>query len=126
MHPQLTGRSGEQPCCSKSLSGGHSNKSDITGQSSLIFACCNQNEELFDNNNIQSDYRNIYKKEEHYFQSDIDKQIKERFVYPTKQIYQLIEFLESRRLRSVENLVVLISAILGGAIGAILIILLSN
>lgn len=85
-----------------------------------------ESEELFDNNNIQSDYRNIYKKEEHYFQSDIDKQIKERFVYPTKQIYQLIEFLESRRLRSVENLVVLISAILGGAIGAILIILLSN
>jgi len=86
-----------------------------------------ESEELFDNNNIQSDYRDIYfKGEEHYFQSDIDKQIKERFVYPTKQIYQLIEFLESRRLRSVENLVILISAILGGAIGAILIILLSN
>lgn len=78
------------------------------------------------NNITQRDYRDIYLgREEQYFQSDIDKQMKERFVYPTKQTGELISFFESRRVKSVEILVVLTSAILGGVIGALLTILLS-
>lgn len=61
-----------------------------------------------------------------WFQPYIDKRIKQQISYPTGQIGQLVSFLESRRVKSVETLVVLVSALLGGTIGALLTLLLST
>lgn len=83
--------------------------------------------DIYVQNIIQKDYRNIYlDRKNEYFRYYVDNQIKERFIYPTKEMHQLISFFESRRAKSVEVFVVLISAILGGSIGALLTILLTK
>jgi len=76
---------------------------------------------------IQTRYGSVCSgREGAYFQSYIDNQIQERISCPTKEVGQLISFFEGRRVKSVETLVLLGSAILGGAIGALLTILLSK
>ncbi len=77
--------------------------------------------DLISNNITQISYRDIYlDREKEYFQSYIDKKMKELFIYPTKETRELISFFESRRVKSVEVFVVLISAVVGGVIGALL------
>ncbi len=85
-------------------------------------------DKIFSNYVQQKDYRYIYseKKIETYFQSYIDKEIKKQFVCPTKQPFQLISFFEGRRIKGIENFMILISAIMGGVIGSLLTILLSK
>ena len=46
--------------------------------------------------------------------------MKERYKQPTAQRMQLVSFIESRRTHKGENLAVLLAAILGGTVGAIL------
>lgn len=83
--------------------------------------------ELFDNNSIQESYSAIYQYTEgRCFQPYIDEQIKGQYKYPTKEISQLINFAETKKVKSIERLVVLIAALLGGAIGALITILLAN
>ena len=86
-----------------------------------------ESNELFHRNIILRHYRNIYSdKKETYFQFYVNKKIKDRFTYPTKQGVELISLFESRRIKSVEIFVVLISAMIGGGIGALLTIFLSK
>lgn len=76
---------------------------------------------------IQRDYKDLwFGREELYFQSYIDRRVEERMSYPTEEARQLISFFEGRRVKSVEILVVLGSAMLGGGIGALLTKLLSK
>ena len=83
--------------------------------------------EVSDNDTIDEDYRSIYPYgTEQCFQSYIDEEIKGQYSYPTEQINQLISFVESRRVKSLERFVVLIAAVLGGSIGALLTILLAS
>jgi len=87
-----------------------------------------ESDEIFFNSIKQKDYRDIYsdKKIETYFQSYIDNEIKEQLTYPTKQTFQLISFFERRRIKNIENFMILISAVIGGVIGSLLTILLSK
>lgn len=86
-----------------------------------------QSNEIDLHHDIQTHHRHIRSgRKELYFESEIDDEIKERMSYPTKEIRELVSFFESRRARTIETLVVLGSAIVGGAIGGLLAILLSN
>lgn len=78
-------------------------------------------------NFIQQSYRNIFNDtEEHNFQYYIDNEIENRSTYPTNEIYQLFSFFENRSLKRAEMLIVLIAAIIGGGIGALLTMLVSQ
>lgn len=74
----------------------------------------------------QKDYEDLYLQgQETYLQFYIENGMRQRRSYPTTQTRQLITFLEGRRAKSLDTLVVLASALLGGAVGALLTILLS-
>lgn len=76
---------------------------------------------------IRNDYNDVYShQEEEYLKSYIDEQIKKDYSYPTEDMHKLIDFLEGRRTKTIEYFIALLSAILGGAIGSILTILLSK
>lgn len=69
----------------------------------------------------QNEYNEIYHvKDQTFFQPFIDNELNEQINYPIKQISQLVTFFESRRVKSVELLIVLVAALIGGAIGALL------
>lgn len=51
---------------------------------------------------------------------DVDKEIKNKIQYPTQEISRLVQFFEDRRNGSVETLVVIVAAILGGVVGALI------
>jgi len=89
-----------------------------------------ESEEPFLNNHKQGIYDGIYSgKKITYFQSYFDDEM-EQITYPTKERKQLLNFFESRRTKSIEIYMILISAIIGGVIGtligALLTILLSK
>jgi hypothetical protein len=69
----------------------------------------------------ENDYRELYQsKEPSLFKEFIDKEIKEKYNYPTKQVADLISFIESRRVKSIELITILIASILGGIFGALI------
>lgn len=75
---------------------------------------------------IQVSLDSIYSgKEVIIFKTDIDKAIQLDYSYPTKEMTQLLNFFEQRRVKSLEMLIVIISAIIGGSIGALITILLA-
>jgi hypothetical protein len=72
----------------------------------------------------QNAYRETFSiKEQIIFQTFIDKELEDKMNYPAKQTSDLVSFFENRRVKDVEYFIVLIAAILGGTIGAILTIL---
>ena len=79
-----------------------------------------ESEELWFKNSLQKRYRGLFSMGSVCFQGYIDRELKNRTVYPVKEITRLIDFFESRREKTIESLVVLIAAILGGAVGALL------
>lgn len=83
---------------------------------------------IFFNSTIQNDYRDIYsdKKIDTYFQSYIGNEIKEQLTYPTKQTFQLISFFERRRIKSIENFMIFITAIISAIIGGVIVALLTK
>lgn len=85
-------------------------------------------DKIFSNYVQQKDYRSIYseKKIETYFQSYIDDRIKRQFVCPIKQAFQLINFFEGRRIKSIENFVIFITAIISAIIGGVIVALLTK
>ncbi|MBA7492338.1 hypothetical protein ES702_02888 [subsurface metagenome] len=87
-----------------------------------------ESDEIFFNSTIQNDYRYFYsdKKVDTYFQSYIDNRIKEKLTYPAKQRFQLISFFEGRRIKSVENFVIFITAIISAVIGGVIVVLLTK
>ena len=85
-----------------------------------------ESEELYFDNTNQKDYRDLFSMRGGCFQPYIDKEINNRIVYPTKEMSRLISFFESRRTKAVESLVVLIAATLGGGVGALLTVLLTE
>lgn len=82
---------------------------------------------IFKDSLQQNEYKEIFSvKEEIFFKTLIDKKLEEKLDYPVKQTTDLINFFESRRVKSLELITALIAAILGGAIGALLTISLQN
>ncbi len=81
---------------------------------------------LFSDNYLGEHCRDLYPGQKGgYFRSYIESSLKERAPYPTEQLSQLTNLLESRRTKHVEVLVILLSAMLGASIGALLTILVS-
>ena len=77
--------------------------------------------DIYNNGIKQNEYNEVYRlKDEMFFKSFIDKEIEEKYEYPVKQITELVKFYEGRRVKSVELIIAIIAAILGGAIGAFL------
>ena len=86
-----------------------------------------EKKELFRHNIIQMDYRNMYfEGKQECFKYYIDRLIKERLTYPIDQLNRLIKFFESWKLKGFDILTLLISAIIGGTIGALLTLLVTK
>ena len=54
-----------------------------------------------------------------YLRDEVEKAVKDLGEYPIEEVYRLIKFLEGRRSKQIELLVVLIAAIAGGIVGGI-------
>jgi len=80
-----------------------------------------EGENIFNNNFYKNNYNQTFLIDEGvYFKKFIDKEIEEIQDYPIKQTTELINFLESRRVKSVELTMAIIAAIIGGAIGSLI------
>lgn len=76
---------------------------------------------LFSDEFSNKSYQDIYTTSiDCYLQFFIDKEIKQKKLFPINETIQLVNFFESRRVKSVELLFLILSAIFGGAIGALL------
>jgi len=76
---------------------------------------------IYINSLQQNEYNDTFSiKDEIFFKSLIDKELEEKLDYPIKQTTDLIQFFESRRVKSLELTTSLIAAILGGLIGALI------
>lgn len=83
--------------------------------------------EIYLNSIRQNEYNEVYKaKDELYFKNFIDKEREEKYVYPVKQVTELVKFYEGRRVKSVELIIAIVAAILGGTIGTMLTIYLQT
>jgi hypothetical protein len=89
----------------------------------IIFEC----NDIFRTTEVTEEYDRVYSKEEPTFlKYYIDKQRENKPSYPTRQINELALFFENHRSKALEMLVVLLSALLGGAAGSLLTIVLSR
>lgn len=80
-----------------------------------------EGQSIFDNNYYQNNYNQTFLIDEDvYFKTFIDKKMEENQNYPIKQTTELINFFESRRVKSIELTMAIIAAIVGGAIGSII------
>jgi hypothetical protein len=76
---------------------------------------------------IASQYRDTYaKSERRYLKPELDEAVKDEFVAPASQISQLIQLFETRRSKRFDALMLLVSAVLGGAVGSLLTFLLTR
>lgn len=76
---------------------------------------------------ISNSYRDSYSNDERSFiKSYVDEEIAQQPSFPTKQANELALFLENRRSKSIELLVVLLSALVGGIAGSVITILVSG
>jgi len=79
-----------------------------------------QIQEAFQKANREEDYRSVYENNQPtYLQSDVDEEIKQLPNFPTESVLSLTGFLETRRSKALEWLILLLAAILGGAAGAV-------
>ena len=79
----------------------------------------------FEKNHIVNDHhmktgnRKIYQgKEFAFLKGFLESALKDRPIFPTRQMSELVEFIEKRRSRNLESLMVLIAAVTGALIGA--------
>ena len=80
-------------------------------------------ENVYDKIAIQNSYNQTYSSEnEILFKTFIDKELDKKDVYPTTQTIDLITFFESKRIKNLELIIAIFAAMLGGAIGALLMI----
>ncbi|MEZ4866736.1 MAG: hypothetical protein R3C14_35780 [Caldilineaceae bacterium] len=81
-----------------------------------------ESEQLFYSTQIEDSYRNTYSSERPslVLKKYVDDTIQSRVEYPTRSLLELANLFEGRREKAVESVIVLISAILGGVVGALL------
>ena len=76
---------------------------------------------------LQKYHRSIYSHGlQTVFRSFVDEEMKDQFPYPTDEYARITEFLEARRVKSVESFFVIVAAIIGGVVGSLVTIYLSN
>jgi hypothetical protein len=83
-----------------------------------------EGDQILGANYIREAYRHTYKADTvPYLREMVDRNMAERAAYPTEQVRSLLQLFETRRLSATELRVVLISAISGGAVGAVVTVL---
>lgn len=76
---------------------------------------------IVDQNRVDEGYRSTYERQDSTFlRSFLESALKSRPVFPTKQVTDLVVFIEARRSKSVELLTVLIAAAVGGIVGSLI------
>jgi hypothetical protein len=82
---------------------------------------------ILKDNVLRDSYRDTYLSDTiPYLQEIVGRRMEERASYPTEQVSRLIQLFETRRLTAAELRVILISAISGGTIGALVTVLLEG
>jgi len=78
-----------------------------------------ERDRIFAKEAIKNDYKDVYSDRwASHFLNFVDKARKEAETYPTKELIQLLSFLEEKRAKNMELLTLFFSAIIGGGIGA--------
>jgi len=86
-----------------------------------------EKENIFANEGIKNDYKCIYSdKWDSHFKTFIDNAMKEQETYPTRELIQLLSYLEDKRAKNLELITMFVSAIIGGGIGALITLLMTN
>lgn len=86
-----------------------------------------ESDSIFATRSLQNSYRHVYSSDSPpYLREIVDKEMEERQTYPTEQTKSLLQLYEARRLSSLELRVVVISALSGGAFGAVMTALLGG
>lgn len=86
-----------------------------------------ERDSIFVKKRIGSDYKDVYSDRwASHFHNFIDKAMTEEETYPTKEIIQLLSYLEDKRAKNMELLTMFFSAIIGGAIGGLITLLLTK
>jgi hypothetical protein len=75
---------------------------------------------IFNNNDRNREFKELYRQEDNLFKQVIEKDYYDDYEYPVNQAKELLCFIEGRRIKNIEIIIALISAIIGGVIGAIL------
>lgn len=76
---------------------------------------------ILDEHYTNTAYRSLYKsKNSAFMRSFLESALKDRPVFPTKQMTDLMAFIESRRSKTIELLIVLIAAVVGGIVGSLI------
>jgi len=82
---------------------------------------------IFVKETMRRDYKDVYSERwSSHFKNFIDKEMKEDETYPTKELIQLLSYLEDKRTKNMELITMFISAIIGGGIGALITLLLTK
>jgi hypothetical protein len=83
--------------------------------------------EILQANSLRDSYRHTYSADTvPHLREMVDRNLEERATYPTEQTRSLLQLFETRRLSAAELRVVVISAISGGAFGALATAMLGN
>lgn len=78
-----------------------------------------EGQNILDKEFERNEYQQVYPSEKDtIFKTTIDKRLKDKIVYPTKQMTRLISFIENRRVKNLEFIIIIIAAMLGGFIGS--------
>ncbi len=76
---------------------------------------------ILDEHYINTAYRSIYgSNSSALMKSFLESALRDRPVFPTKQMTDLMAFIESRRSKTIELLIVLIAAVVGGIVGSLI------
>ena len=76
---------------------------------------------IFVDESLKTDYKDLYSERwMSHFKNIIDVKIKENETYPTKELIQLLSYLEENRAKNMELITMFLSAIIGGVMGALI------
>lgn len=76
--------------------------------------------EIVNNDNMNKMFSFKYEQEEGFIKDYLAYEIKEKRIYPSKEVGELLYLFEQRRTKKTEYVMLIISALLGGAIGSLL------
>ena len=79
-----------------------------------------QMDHTFASHHAETVYHHTYGQNKSYYVRDyIDSSVKERREFPTKQLTQLLQFIENRRSKEIELAIIVVAAIIGGVVGSL-------
>ena len=77
--------------------------------------------QVFDRHGVERQHRHIYNRDTAGFlKSFLDSALQDRPVFPVQQVVNLVTFVEGRRSKAVEFLVLIVAAVIGGIAGSLI------